>query len=308
MNQREKKYLISLFSLLLFSIFILVWYRSKDNTIDHNESYDKGEKKNKILLVVMDDILNDVNIDKMKYDIIEFNQDFEKDSETSEINKLVNLISDKYNLYDSFIILRDKNKLTYTSSMLSFLLENLNKTIIVSDTISDNIYNIPEVVLQYKNDIIRGCKAKDIGTDIVAQDYDYLGHNGDVDMDRVLPKPKDKFKTLSLKNDKKISLIKAYPDNNLILGNSDVYIIEGFIDPQSDIFQKIKELVEEKGAIAVNVNGGDKENDKIVEKYVISSDLSPEAAYAKAYMIISNVENCDREMMEKLFMISMRGE
>lgn len=310
MLPREKNYVILLFSILLLTVFIIIWSRKTCS-----ENYNKKTLDNKILVILMDDVVDEMP-DKTKYDfdIIEFNQMFEIDKEAEEINDIVNSISKKYKSYDSFIIIRKSDKLTYTASLLSFLLENVNKPVVVSDDIKKSVsfasqINIPEVTVLYDDKIIRGCRAKDIGIDIISIDYPYLAEKIEddyvVDNNSLLSQNNDKFKPLNIDKSKKISLIKCYPDNNILLGGSDVYIIEGFIDPKSDILKNIKELVEDKGATVINVDG---QQNELVEKYVISSDLSPETAYAKALFIVSNVPNCDREMMRQLFDISMRGE
>ena len=51
---------------------------------------------------------------------------------TSNWIEIVELIKDNYTIYDSFIVLHGTDTMAYTASVLSFMLENLNKAIILT--------------------------------------------------------------------------------------------------------------------------------------------------------------------------------
>jgi L-asparaginase/Glu-tRNA(Gln) amidotransferase subunit D len=55
-------------------------------------------------------------------------------------------IEDNYKKYDGFIVLHGTDTMAYTASALSFMLENLNKTVIITGS------QIP--ILELKNDAI----------------------------------------------------------------------------------------------------------------------------------------------------------
>ena len=46
--------------------------------------------------------------------------------------KIAKTIEENYRLYDAFIILHGTDTMAYTASALSFMLENLNKTVIIT--------------------------------------------------------------------------------------------------------------------------------------------------------------------------------
>jgi L-asparaginase/Glu-tRNA(Gln) amidotransferase subunit D len=69
------------------------------------------------------------------------------DSSNMSINdqiKIAQCIKDNYLLYDGFIVVHGTDTLAYTASTLSFVLENLNKPVIVTGS------QIP--ILELKND------------------------------------------------------------------------------------------------------------------------------------------------------------
>ena len=89
--------------------------------------------------------------------------------------KIANDISQNYHLFDAFLILHGTDTMSYTASALSFMLENLGKTVILtgsqiplSETRNDAVdnllgalticshYLIPEVCLYFDNKLFRG--------------------------------------------------------------------------------------------------------------------------------------------------------
>ena len=70
---------------------------------------------------------------RIKYTVLEF--DTLIDSSNNEISdwvKIAKTIEENYKKYDAFIILHGTDTLAYTASALSFMLENLNKTVIIT--------------------------------------------------------------------------------------------------------------------------------------------------------------------------------
>lgn len=97
---------------------------------------------------------------------------------------IANIIEKNYNKYDSFIIIHGTDTMTYTAAALSFMLENLNKTVILTGSMlplsharsdgPDNIiqslflashYNIPEVVISFGGYIMRGNRTEKISAE-----------------------------------------------------------------------------------------------------------------------------------------------
>ena len=101
---------------------------------------------------------------------------------------IAQVIGQNYNQYDGFIVVHGTDTMAYSSSLLSFMLENLNKTVVltgsqipISELRNDAIDNllgslivagtflIPEVVIYFNNKILRGNRAtKDSSTKLAA--------------------------------------------------------------------------------------------------------------------------------------------
>lgn len=301
----EKKYIILLFSLLLLTVFILVYLRSrKDNEQNSSENF-QNKKANKILCIMCDNVIEEIDKDNYSIDFIEFSEDM---NDIQMINKIANIVSKYYKQFDSFIIIR-KNRKSFTASLLSFILENINKTVIICDSVSACIdfaekSTIPEVCLYIDDKVYRGNQVKDDNIPL----YPILAEKIDNEIiyypEYILSRPKDKFKVLKMV-EQNIDFIKMHPNINNINISSPIIIIEGYIDNQ-DILEKIKEQVEEKGIIAINTG---ESNNNIVEEYgIISTDTTPETAYAKVMMICSNIPNYNVDLVRQLFKINMRGE
>jgi len=92
-------------------------------------------------------------------------------------------IKENYLKYDGFIVVHGTDTLAYTASTLSFVLENLNKPVIVTGSqipilelkndATDNLmgslmiasqYSIPEVMVFFANKLIRGNRARKVST------------------------------------------------------------------------------------------------------------------------------------------------
>ena len=99
-------------------------------------------------------------------------------------------ISDNYHLFDGFLIVHGTDTMSYTASALSFMLENLGKTVIltgsqiplaeVRNDAVDNLlgaltvcghYLIPEVSLYFDNKLFRGNRTTKVDT----MDFDAFG-------------------------------------------------------------------------------------------------------------------------------------
>lgn len=98
-------------------------------------------------------------------------------------NEIANHIAKNYEKYDGFIILHGTDTLAYTASALSFMLENLNKPVILtgsqlplSEVRNDaratlitalliaSQYQIPEVCVYFDNQLLRGNRARKMST------------------------------------------------------------------------------------------------------------------------------------------------
>jgi len=96
----------------------------------------------------------------------------------TDISHIAQVVEKNYRDYDGFVIIHGTDTMAYTASTLSFMFENLNKTVVVtgsqipisnlrSDAV-DNLlgalmvagpFQIPEVVIYFDNKILRGNRA-----------------------------------------------------------------------------------------------------------------------------------------------------
>lgn len=94
----------------------------------------------------------------------------------------------RYNDYDSFIVLHGTDTMAYTASALSFIFENLQKTVILtgsqvplSQPRNDGFQNllnaitiaghftIPEVLIAFYNKLLRGNRVRAILIDLILE-------------------------------------------------------------------------------------------------------------------------------------------
>jgi lysophospholipase len=113
------------------------------------------------------------------YKVVEFDELL--DSSNLTIKDQINIaerIKEVYHRYDAFIVLHGTDTMAYTASSLSFMLENLNKPVILTgsqipilelknDAVDNFLgalliagqYQIPEVTIFFGNQLLRGNRA-----------------------------------------------------------------------------------------------------------------------------------------------------
>ena len=113
---------------------------------------------------------------RVRYTMLEFEELIDSSNMMiSDWVKIAKTIEENYNYYDGFIVLHGTDTMAYTASALSFMLENLNKTVVVTGSqipilelkndAVDNLlgallvaghFNIPEVLIFFSNQLLRG--------------------------------------------------------------------------------------------------------------------------------------------------------
>lgn len=121
---------------------------------------------------------------RMFYKVVEFDELLDSSNLTLKHQILLaNMIKDNYHQYDAFIILHGTDTLAYTASSLSFMLENLNKPVILTgsqipilelktDAVDNFLgalliagqYALPEVMIFFANKLLRGNRATKLST------------------------------------------------------------------------------------------------------------------------------------------------
>nr|WP_299173199.1 asparaginase [uncultured Allomuricauda sp.] len=159
--------------------------------------------------------------------------------------QIITDIGNNYDHYDGFVIIHGTDTMAYTSSILSFFFENVNKPIVLtgaqrsvfSDDYSDGIRNIlnsfkvasgiggiREVCLLFDSAIIRGCRATKVSA---IQDHAFTspgskllgiirGREIQTYKQRFVSKPIQKFysRNLKLNIDSDVFVIKLFPAFN----------------------------------------------------------------------------------------------
>ncbi|KAK5136484.1 hypothetical protein LTR08_003129 [Meristemomyces frigidus] len=122
---------------------------------------------------------------RIRYSVLEWEHLLDSSSvDASSWDKIARVIERNYQLYDGFVVLHGTDSMAYTSSALSFMLQNLGKPVILtgsqapmmmlqSDAASNLLgslviaghFTIPEVCLYFDFKLFRGNRATKINTD-----------------------------------------------------------------------------------------------------------------------------------------------
>lgn len=223
--------------------------------------------------------------------------EFEKIIDSSNMNieiwlQIANCVENNYDDYDAFIILHGTDTMAYTSSALSFIFENLGKTVIITgsqvplslmrnDAYSNLLHAlliaghfvIPEVLILFREKLFRGNRARKID----AQDLngfdspnfyplaEFNSINYEIKWDLLLkPDPKAVFKVFKTL-DNRIAVYKYHPLTSYkviesIFKNTEIkaIIIESYGTGNlpinnPDILKLIKDTCD-RGVIIVNIS------------------------------------------------------
>ena len=239
----------------------------------------------------------------------------------SDWNKIARDIYSVYNLYDAFIIISGLDTLSYTASALSFMLENLNKPVILTNKFLFSTFllvsniKIPEVMVLSHNKLLRGCR-----TIQQSNEYFISPNYPELKTKNSLIPSKDNIQVKLFDPKIRIIVIKLFPGIDYkylinIFNNMGVHgvVLEtyntGNIPTCRKFLEVIKKLVN-KGIMIVSVSEYNKKpklDSKLIKAGVIPGyDMTVSATYAKLYFLLSNVKNMKiiRQLMHKSF----RGE
>jgi len=137
------------------------------------------------------DHLPEFSMLKFKIDCIQFDPPIDSsDMDMEGWVKIVRIIQDNYSRYDGFVVLHGTDTMAYTASALSFMLENIDKPVILTgsqlpigkvrtdgkenlitaleiavDKTSDGRSLVPEVCIFFQNELMRGNRTTKINTE-----------------------------------------------------------------------------------------------------------------------------------------------
>ena len=226
---------------------------------------------------------------RVRYDILEY--DPLLDSSNMGMEDWVKIARDierRYDEYDAFIVLHGTDTMAYTASALSFMLEGLGKTVILtgsqipiaearSDAI-DNVlgaltiaghYEIPEVCLYFDNKLLRGNRAQKIDASgfqaFQSGNYPPLVHVGidlRVEWDLLLAPPNRPFSVRPITS-RNVAALRLFPGisaemiHNVLRPPIEGVVLESFgsgnaPDRRADFLAALREGTD-RGVIIVNV-------------------------------------------------------
>lgn len=149
---------------------------------------------------------------------------------------MASTIKEYYDEFDAFIIIHGTDTMSFSASALSFMLENLSKTVIITGSqipmeevrndgngnllgslVIATHYRIPEVCIYFNNQLFRGNRttkfdASGFGA-FVSSNYQELGNLGieaSINWEAILPNPEEKFKVYNIL-EKNVACLQLYP-------------------------------------------------------------------------------------------------
>jgi L-asparaginase len=321
MLSREKQFLQTMIILLILAICILLFYKPPQNQY--------MQSSNKIFVIVCDSNFKCPDINTCEFEFVSNYSCLDPDI----WNHIAKCIFTKYNLYDAFIIIHPLDTITYLSSAITFMLENLSKTVICSNKLERALqfvknYSIPEVVICDDQFIYRSCRTKRIKNQFVSN-HEKIGKFEDENVvilnnENVLNFPKDNFSILNITSDNKVIVIKMYPgiDKKFIQKAFDEKVKAVILECEQDmkynleLLYYIEDLVK-AGIIVVSnsqsmstntISNMDKQSSTLESVGAISCNITTESLLGKLYVILSNIPTKSIQLLKDLIFVNMRGE
>lgn len=184
------------------------------------------------------DSISDMHAEEMPdWELFEFEELLDSSNITyREWNQIAKAVEDNYDDYDGFVVLHGTDTMAYTSSALSFMLENLSKPVVLTGSQiplcelrsdgKDNIITsiiiaaegvVNEVCLYFGTQLHRGNRCTKASADgliaFASPNYPVLAHAGiNVEYNKRLlrPAPEGEFKVCYI-NQSSIGVIKLFP-------------------------------------------------------------------------------------------------
>ena len=198
--------------------------------------------------------------------------------------EIAEIIDENYYKYKGFVILHGTDTMSYTAGMLSFMLKNLGKTVIltgaqrpIQEVRSDGkseygLPVIPEVCVFFRDYLFRGNRSRKLNTSnyfgFSSPNYLFLGEAGSkikVYEDRLLkmPEPEEKF-YVDYEIDANVIILDIFPGFNpeillkIFSGNENIkgLILKTYGNgnaPQNKAFLKALKFVIDSGVVVLNV-------------------------------------------------------
>ena len=232
-------------------------------------------------------------------------------------NELAREIAENYDNYTRFIVQTQRDLIPVTSSVLSFMFENLSKAVIFTDIMTKQYMyklktvNIPEVCV-YDGETLK----RAVRTSIIPTDAGFYSNYSDLAYNNALKvNVNGKFEAKYLKIDLNVPFLDISDVNSDLVGKvQGVVLVTNGAMPIVEKFQKslnyISKLLEMNTPVVVSSLFGNPYDipQELMQKkgVIIAGDIPATAAYAKMLFLLSYVE--DTSLIPQLFVQSLRGE
>lgn len=239
-------------------------------------------------------------------------------------NQIATDIANSYSKYDAFVVVHGSDTLTYTSSALAFILENLSKPVIVTpgplfpSILVASTTVIPEVMVHSRGNLYRGCCTSPITNGFVSF------RTNPLNVRNCISRPSVPLQLRPISPQVKVVVIKLFPGINaefierigyekkkpsgVVLETYDT----GTSSTEPSFLDAIARMAKE-GVVIVGVSqshGASQPfsmDDRLVSAGVLDGeDMTTEAAVCKLYFLLTYER--DRKMIGHAISMPMRGE
>jgi L-asparaginase/Glu-tRNA(Gln) amidotransferase subunit D len=238
-------------------------------------------------------------------------------------NQIASDIHASYPHYNVFLVICGKDTMAYTASALAFMLEHLDKPVILCDEnvtqalILASRTRIPEVMVASRGKLLRGCRTTAGSTEhLTSPNYPALKpHN-------TLKMPTEPFNLMPMNPDARVIVIRIYPGDTgqqlaSVIGDEAIHglVLETFGDGKIPISEKLLGIIAtlaKQGVVMVAVSQCSKSRRSDIDMRILEAgvlpgyDMTTQAAYAKLAFLLSNVEN--KRSVGKIMDMDLRGE
>lgn len=338
--------LVVLITLIILFILLSIYVTNRVTKKDKNEDY-KPHKNKKIFILYTGGPLGmlkgpdgylpregllETKLDQKRRKVDYVVHEYQPLLDSSSISpkdwlRIAQDLNQVYDMYDAFIIVQGTDTLAYTASALAFMLETLNKTVVVTGKTMQSLitsvdiassYTVPEVLVVIDEFVLRGSRSKHTQKGFVSPHYPDLGTGRKIDQKLLMKPPKEQRVVLRSINPKvKVVVVKLFPGvtPKFLMKSCEGaqgVVLEVFGGENNVLSPKLMKALEslvKKGVTVVDVSQGAGNNgrDLLQEVGVVSGkDMTTEAALTKLCFLLSNVK--DRKVVMQLVGKNMRGE
>ena len=244
--------------------------------------------------------------------------------------EIVSLLNDNYNAYDSFVVLHGTDTMAYTASALSFMLENLQKAVILTgsqipigerrtDAKENSITSVEidasgkinDVCIYFEDKLYRGNRTVKVNTEhfeaFHSPNFPVLAEAGvNIKYKNYLPKATGKLKIHThISND--VAILKLFPGISIktidaIFDSAKGIVIESFgtgNGPTSLEFSQLLDKAIENGKILINIT-------QCLQGSAILGNYATSAPFGKSGIVCGKDITTEAAITKLMFLLGKR--